>query len=81
MENNQIMIYVIGSAAFMLLFAVILVSFFSFSQKKITNAKLAMQEKELKFQEELLQNTVRTQEEERDRIAKDLHDEVASKLN
>ncbi len=82
MENtNPLIVYILGSAFFMLLFSIVLVSFFNFSKKKVTNAKLAMQEKELKFQEELLENTVRTQEEERDRIAKDLHDEVASKLN
>jgi two-component system, NarL family, sensor kinase len=81
MESSQLSSYIIGSSFFMLLFAVVLVSFFSFSQRKITNAKLALQEKELKFQEELLENTVTIQELERDRIAKDLHDDVASKLN
>lgn len=81
MEDSQLIYYVIVSGGCMLLFAIVLVSFFSFSQKKITTAKLALQEKELKFQEELLQNTVSVQEQERDRIAKDLHDDVASKLN
>jgi signal transduction histidine kinase len=81
MESNQILFYIVGSMFFMLLFAIGIVSFFYYSQKKITGAKIALQEKELIFQRELLENTVRIQEEERDRIAKDLHDEVASKLN
>lgn len=81
MEDSQLIYYVIVSGGCMLLFAIVLVSFFSFSQKKITNAKLALQEKELKFQEKLLQNTISVQEKERNRIARELHDEIASQLN
>ncbi len=81
MSENSLMLYIVCSVAIMLLLSLLLVFFLNFSQKKITQTKLQMQAMELALQKELLDNTVKTQEMERDRIAKDLHDEVASKLN
>ncbi len=81
MTDNNVLFYIIASSALILLLAFIMVLFFNASQKKIAKTKLQIQEIELNLQRELLENTVRTQESERDRIAKDLHDEVASKLN
>jgi signal transduction histidine kinase len=81
MSDHTFLLYILGSMVLMLVFALVIVFFFNFSQKKITDSKLKVKEIELNFQRELLENTINTQETERDRIAKDLHDEVASKLN
>jgi two-component system, NarL family, sensor kinase len=81
MTDNNVLSYIIVSSIIILFLALVMVFFFSASQRKIANTKLQLQEKELKFQKELLQNTIDIQEAERDRIAKDLHDDVASKLN
>lgn len=65
----------------MLLLAMAFVLFFSFSQNKLRKEQLKAQQTKLEYQEKLLHSTLQTQEEERSRIAKDLHDEVGSKLN
>lgn len=81
MGEDQIVILIIISVTVMILLALSLIIFFNFSQKKILNEKVKNQEQKLTFQKEMLENTIRTQEEERSRIAKDLHDEISSKLN
>lgn len=65
----------------MLVFALGLIIFFSVSQKKIQTEKLVNQQIKLDFQKKLLDSTIQTQEKERDRIARELHDDVGSKLN
>lgn len=62
-----------------LLLAFILVP--GFSQGKFRKEQLNAQQAKIAWQEQLLHNTILTQEEERKRIVKDLHDEVGSKLN
>lgn len=59
---------------FMTAFALAFILFFNFSQRKLISQKL-------KQQEDLLHNIIKTQEAERQRIAKDLHDEIGSQLN
>ncbi len=65
----------------MLLLALAFVLFFSFSQNRLRKEQLQAQEAKLAYQEDLLRSNILTQEAERERIAKDLHDEVGSKLN
>ncbi|MEO1448312.1 MAG: ATP-binding protein [Bacteroidota bacterium] len=65
----------------MLLLALAFVLFFYFSQNKLRQEQFKVQAARLEYQEKLLHSTILTQEEERERIAKDLHDEVGSKLN
>lgn len=65
----------------MLSLALAFIVFFNRSQRKIVQEKMRVQQLQLEHQEQLLYSTIRTQEEERKRIAKDLHDEVGSKLN
>jgi signal transduction histidine kinase len=55
--------------------------FFHFSRKKIVQEQVATIELQLSYQKNILQATIATQEEERNRIAQDLHDEISSKLN
>ena len=65
----------------MLAFALAFVIFFNYSQKKILKEQMRVQKLALQHQEELLHSTILTQEAERKRIARDLHDEIGSKLN
>jgi signal transduction histidine kinase len=60
---------------------VTLVIFFYFSRKKIIQKELEKKDLEIQYQKELLSAVIITQEEERKRIAQDLHDDISSKLN
>lgn len=64
----------------MLLLALSLVLFFLFSQRKLHHQQLEARMAELRHQEELVQRNLSTQEEERRRIAVNLHDDIGSKL-
>ena len=58
-----------------------LVLFFYFSRKKIVKIAVEKKNQEIHYQKEILQSVIQTQEEERMRIAQDLHDDISSKLN
>ncbi len=58
-----------------------LVLFFYFSRKKIVQIAVEKKNQEIYYQQEILQSVIQTQEEERKRIAQDLHDDISSKLN
>ena len=58
-----------------------LVLFFYFSRKKIVQIAVEKKNQEIHYQKEILQSVIQTQEEERMRIAQDLHDDISSKLN
>nr|WP_294938435.1 histidine kinase [uncultured Flavobacterium sp.] len=64
-----------------LLMGLVLILFFYFSRKKIIKNELEKKDMELQYQKELLRAMILTQEEERKRIAQDLHDDISSKLN
>ena len=64
-----------------LLMGGILILFFYFSRKKIIKQELEKKDLEIHYQKELLRAVIITQEEERKRIAQDLHDDISSKLN
>ncbi|MFM2395223.1 MAG: hypothetical protein RLZZ546_3206 [Bacteroidota bacterium] len=81
MSNNEIYALVVLSILLMVGFGIAVVWFFIIAQKKILGTKLKHKELELVFQKELLDNAVTVQENERDRIAKELHDDIGSKLN
>ncbi|PHI19094.1 hypothetical protein CEQ90_14350 [Lewinellaceae bacterium SD302] len=65
----------------MLVLAVSLVIFFIVYQRRIQEQQRLRQEEEKKHQKELLKAAIDVQEEERSRIAADLHDEIGSKLS
>ncbi|WP_329806675.1 sensor histidine kinase [Flavobacterium facile] len=86
MEVNQLAVDQIIKAFLFILFAffsvfLTLVLFFYFSRKKIVQIAVEKKNQEIHYQKEILQSVIQTQEEERMRIAQDLHDDISSKLN
>ena len=79
--QSEIVFLMATGIVIMLCLALALVLFFNASQRKLLKAKNRSQELQLQHQKELLHSTILTQENERKRIAKDLHDEIGSKLN
>ena len=83
LQNNQEQI--INALVYGLLFLVLcvlgLILFFYFSRRKIVQKELEKVNIKLNYQKQILQNTINVQEEERKRIAQDLHDAISSKLN
>lgn len=76
----------VAKAVFFILLAfvsmfVVLILFFYFSRKKIIQIEVDKKNLEIEHQKELLNSVIITQEEERKRIAQDLHDDISSKLN
>ncbi|GJM36379.1 MAG: hypothetical protein DHS20C18_53800 [Saprospiraceae bacterium] len=65
----------------MVALALAFILFFNLLQRKLLKEKNQRQELQLRHQETLLHSTILTQEKERSRIARDLHDEIGSKLN
>ncbi len=80
-DDNQIITIVLIGVLLLLLMAVALFFFFFISRKKIVEKELEKKSAEIKHQKELIHATILTQENERKRIAQDLHDDISSKLN
>ena len=64
-----------------LFFVLVFIFFVYFTRKKILQTEIESKNKEIQHQKELLYSHIQTQEEERARIAQDLHDDISSKLN
>lgn len=79
-ENELLSVIFIG-ILIMLSFAFAFFLFFFFSQKKFQTEQLKAQARELEHQEQLLYSSIQTQEKERERIARELHDDIGSKLS
>lgn len=79
--ENELLIAILIGIMIMLLFAFTFIVFFYFSQKKFQTEQIKTQHRELEYQAQLLFSTIETQEKERARIARELHDEIGSKLN
>jgi signal transduction histidine kinase len=60
---------------------VALLLFFFVSRKKIITNELEKKSLEITHQKKLIQSIIVTQEKERTRIARDLHDDISSKIN
>jgi signal transduction histidine kinase len=81
LQEKSFMTLMIMGILIMLAFALAFVLFVNYSQKKILKKQMQIQKLDYEHQEELLHATILTQEKERHRIAKDLHDDIGSKLN
>lgn len=79
-ENDVILIIVYTFVAFLLM-SLVLILFYYFSRKKIIQQELEKKDLIIDHQKEMLHSVILTQEEERKRIAQDLHDDISSKLN
>jgi signal transduction histidine kinase len=73
-------IIIIGTAV-MLLLSILVVVLVIFQQKQVIQHKLAIRDKDLQLQKERLMAILQGQEQERKRIAEDLHDEVGAQLS
>ena len=80
-EKFDIISLILIAVSLLLVMAIVLVTFFFFSRRKVITAELEKANLEISFQKEMLQATILTQENERKRIAQDLHDAISSKLN
>lgn len=79
-NSDLILVYFIGTVG-MLLLAVGIFYFFVSYQKRLLQKQIELNKVKQKQQEEMLRNTVLAQENERKRIAQDLHDEVGAMLS
>lgn len=80
-ENNRAALIIFSGVALMLIMGVTLLLFFIFSKKKIVQKELEKKDLELQHSKRMLEATISAQEKERKRIARDLHDDISSKLN
>ncbi|MBZ4043300.1 sensor histidine kinase [Flavobacterium hibisci] len=79
--EKEVVAIILYISLFFMIVAVALIVFFYFSRKKIIQKELEKRDLVLAHQKEQLHAVIITQEEERKRIAQDLHDDISSKLN
>ncbi len=80
-ESTEIvLVYFVGTFGMAILAGAIFL-FFTTYQKRLLKKELEINKIKTRQQEEILQNTVLSQEKERKRIAQDLHDEVGAMLS
>ena len=80
-SEDQILSILLFAIGLLVLMSLAIIGFFYFSRKKIIKSELEKATMEIAHQREVLQSIIITQEEERKRIAQDLHDAISSKLN
>lgn len=80
-HDKEIVAIILYISCFFMILAIFLIVFFYFSRKKIIQKELEKRDLTLQYQKEQLHAIIVTQEEERKRIAQDLHDDISSKLN
>lgn len=71
---------IVISMAIIFIFALVVILFFVVYQRRLLKQENIQREKELVYQKELLEASIQGQEQERLRIAKDLHDDVGTML-
>ncbi|MBW1658700.1 sensor histidine kinase [Flavobacterium quisquiliarum] len=79
--DKELVAIILYISLFFIVVAVALIIFFYYSRKKIIQKELEKKDLVLRYQKEQLHAVIITQEEERKRIAQDLHDDISSKLN
>ena len=81
MSQEALFNTVLISMIIMVGLAMAIILLFNISQRRILSEQRDAHENELAFQKKLLSSNIETQEKERTRIARELHDEIGSKLN
>lgn len=81
MEEKNLYFFIVIALILIALLVISVLLIFNVSQKRIINEISKAQAKELEFAQKLLKNSIETQENERTRIARELHDGITSKLN
>ena len=79
-NTDLITVFVYTFLAFISM-SLVLILFFYYSRKKIIKHEVDKKNLEIQHQKEMIHAIITTQEQERERIARDLHDEISSKLN
>lgn len=79
-QTSQIVFLVGIGILIMIALALVVVVYAGYAQRRILSQRMAAQMTELRHQEALVQHNLITQEEERKRIASNLHDDIGSKL-
>lgn len=79
-NTNLISVFIYTFLAFISM-SIVLILFFYYSRKKIIKHEVDKKNLEIQHQKEMIEAMITTQENERERIARDLHDEISSKLN
>jgi signal transduction histidine kinase len=79
--KESIIEVIVFSVVILIFMSVLIVIFFRFARKKIIEKEQEKAALEINHQKRIIQATIQTQEEERQRIAKDLHDDISAKLN
>ncbi|QIA07240.1 sensor histidine kinase [Draconibacterium halophilum] len=79
-NSELLFVYLIGTIGMLLLAGGIFFFFIAY-QKRLLNKQLELNRVVRNQQEEIIKNTIQAQENERKRIARDLHDEVGAMLS
>lgn len=80
LESNQLLIAITFIIIFLAFLCVIIVVFVIKSRGKILSKELEKRDLKIKYQNDILFKIIEAQENERQRIARDLHDDISSKL-
>ncbi|XLS30632.1 sensor histidine kinase [Flavobacteriaceae bacterium M23B6Z8] len=80
-QESSIIPAIIFGILLLLIMAGLVILFFYLSRKKIVQKEMEKKDMLIAHQKHLLHATIITQEEERMRIARDLHDDISAKLN
>lgn len=82
MSNDiEIITAIIYAFITFLMLTIAVIVFIYYSRKKITQKELEKKDLEISYQKKIINAAIITQEKERKRIARDLHDDISSKLN
>ena len=80
LSATEIVVFFGAGILIMIALALVMVSYTNRAQRRIMTQRMETQAAELRHQQELLQRNLLVQEEERQRIAAQLHDDIGSKL-
>ncbi|KAB7731406.1 sensor histidine kinase [Rudanella paleaurantiibacter] len=80
-ESVDLILILVGGSAAMILLVVGVVGFILLYQKRIVEQELLVKQMELNYQQAVVYQTLDAVEDERKRVARDLHDEVGAALS